>query len=73
MSNQYAPPLLALAPVPLARAGNRLGHEIEHPMASVILGGLVISTGLNLGPMPVSRPVRGTQISPRQIACLTKI
>ncbi len=39
-----------LALVPLAWAGNKPGHEIEHPMAIVILGGLVTSTVLNLGP-----------------------
>src|SRR5262249_58785651 len=41
-----------LALVPLAWAGNKPGHEIEHPMAIVILGGLVTSTVLNLGLMP---------------------
>jgi CzcA family heavy metal efflux pump len=41
-----------LALVPLAWAGNKPGHEIEHPMAIVILGGLVTSTILNLGLMP---------------------
>jgi Cu/Ag efflux pump CusA len=42
-----------LALVPLAIAGNTAGHEIEHPMAIVILGGLVSSTLLNLFAMPV--------------------
>lgn len=37
-----------LALVPLVVAGNRPGNEIEHPMAVVILGGLVTSTLLNL-------------------------
>lgn len=37
-----------LALVPLAIAGSIPGHEIEHPMAIVILGGLVTSTLLNL-------------------------
>jgi Cu/Ag efflux pump CusA len=37
-----------LALVPLVIAGNIPGHEIEHPMAIVILGGLVTSTLLNL-------------------------
>ena len=37
-----------LALVPLAIAGDIPGHEIEHPMAVVILGGLVTSTLLNL-------------------------
>jgi len=42
----------ALALVPIALGGNRPGHEIEHPMAVVILGGLVTSTALNLFLMP---------------------
>ncbi len=37
-----------LALIPLAVWGDRPGHEIEHPMAIVILGGLVTSTILNL-------------------------
>jgi CzcA family heavy metal efflux pump len=41
-----------LALVPLAIAGNIPGHEIEHPMAIVILGGLVTSTVLNLFVVP---------------------
>jgi Cu/Ag efflux pump CusA len=41
-----------LALVPLAWTGNKPGHEIEHPLAVVILGGLVTSTILNLGLMP---------------------
>src|SRR5439155_17270953 len=41
-----------LALVPLAISGNKPGHEIEHPMAVVILGGLVTSTVLNLFLMP---------------------
>jgi Cu/Ag efflux pump CusA len=41
-----------LAIVPLAYAGNIPGHEIEHPMAIVILGGLVTSTLLNLFIIP---------------------
>jgi CzcA family heavy metal efflux pump len=41
-----------LALVPLALAGNKPGHEIEHPMATVILGGLITSTVLNLFLMP---------------------
>jgi CzcA family heavy metal efflux pump len=41
-----------LAVVPLVVAGNLPGHEIEHPMAVVILGGLVTSTLLNLFIMP---------------------
>jgi Cu/Ag efflux pump CusA len=37
-----------LALVPLVVSGNLPGHEIEHPMAVVIIGGLVTSTLLNL-------------------------
>src|ERR687898_1463090 len=36
-----------LALVPLVAAGSIPGHEIEHPMAIVILGGLVTATLLN--------------------------
>jgi CzcA family heavy metal efflux pump len=42
----------ALALVPLVVAGTIPGHEIEHPMAVVILGGLVTSTLLNLFVVP---------------------
>ncbi len=42
----------ALALLPIAAGGNKPGHEIEHPMAVVILGGLVTSTVLNLFLMP---------------------
>lgn len=41
-----------LALLPLIIKGNIPGHEIEHPMAVVILGGLVTSTVLNLFLMP---------------------
>jgi Cu/Ag efflux pump CusA len=41
-----------LALVPLVAAGDIPGHEIEHPMAVVILGGLVTSTLLNLFIVP---------------------
>ena len=42
----------ALALVPLAAAGSIPGHEIEHPMAVVILGGLITATLLNLFVLP---------------------
>jgi CzcA family heavy metal efflux pump len=42
----------ALALVPLAVAGDLPGHEIEYPMAVVILGGLVTATMLNLFIVP---------------------
>jgi Cu/Ag efflux pump CusA len=41
-----------LALVPLVVLGEIPGHEIEHPMAVVILGGLVTSTVLNLLVLP---------------------
>ncbi|HET7168014.1 MAG TPA: efflux RND transporter permease subunit [Candidatus Limnocylindrales bacterium] len=41
-----------LALVPLVIAGDLPGHEIEHPLAIVILGGLVTSTLLNLFVVP---------------------
>lgn len=52
-----------LALVPIALGGNKPGHEIEHPLAVVILGGLVTSTLLNLFLMPAlylrfARPIR---------------
>jgi CzcA family heavy metal efflux pump len=43
----------ALALLPLVIAGNIPGHEIEFPMAVVILGGLISSTLLNLVLLPV--------------------
>ena len=41
-----------LALVPLVVLGERPGHEIEHPLAVVILGGLLTSTLLNLFVLP---------------------
>jgi CzcA family heavy metal efflux pump len=41
-----------LALVPLVVSGNLPGHEIEFPMAVVILGGLITSTVLNLFLLP---------------------
>ena len=41
-----------LALLPIAFAGDKPGHEIEHPMAVVILGGLATSTVLNLFLLP---------------------
>ena len=38
--------------VPLAVAGSIPGHGIEHPMAVVVLPGLVTSTLLNLFVLP---------------------
>ena len=42
----------ALALVPIVLSGDQPGHEIEHPMAVVILGGLISSTLLNLALLP---------------------
>lgn len=42
----------ALALVPIVLGGARAGYEIEHPLAVVILGGLVTSTLLNLFVVP---------------------
>ena len=42
----------ALALLPVVLAGSTAGHEIEHPMAVVILGGLFTSTLLNLMLLP---------------------
>ena len=41
-----------LALMPLVVSGTRAGQEIEHPMAVVIVGGLLSSTALNLLIMP---------------------
>jgi Cu/Ag efflux pump CusA len=41
-----------LALVPLVLFGQRPGHEIEHPLAVVVLGGLATSTLLNLLVLP---------------------
>jgi Cu/Ag efflux pump CusA len=43
----------ALALLPIIAGGNKPGHEIEHPMAVVILGGLTTSTILNLFILPL--------------------
>ncbi len=42
----------ALALLPLVIYGNKPGHEIEYPLAVVIVGGLVTSTILNLFLLP---------------------
>ncbi len=53
-----------LALVPLVVAGHKPGHEIEHPMAVVILGGLVSSTLMNLIIMPALYARYGAAPSP---------
>jgi len=54
----------ALALLPLVVAGQRPGHEVEHPMAVVILGGLVTSTALNLLVLPALYLRFGAATSP---------
>ena len=53
-----------LALVPLVVLGQRPGHEIEHPLAVVILGGLVTSTLLNLFVVPSLYLRFGRRLSP---------
>ncbi|MEW5956924.1 MAG: efflux RND transporter permease subunit [Chloroflexota bacterium] len=53
-----------LALVPLVIAGNLPGHEIEYPMAIVILGGLVTSTLVNLFIVPALYLVFGKRSLP---------
>jgi Cu/Ag efflux pump CusA len=57
-----------LALLPIVVGGNRPGHEIEHPMAVVILGGLVTSTLLNLFLMPALYLRYGSRKSNRESA-----
>jgi CzcA family heavy metal efflux pump len=55
-----------LALVPIILGGDRSGHEIEHPMAVVILGGLFTSTILNLFLLPAIFMRYGAPKSARQ-------
>ena len=55
-----------LALIPIVIGGNIPGHEIEYPMAFVILGGLVTATLLNLLVIPtfyfaLMKPVEGEE------------
>ena len=43
----------ALALIPLALRGSEAGNEIQAPMATVILGGLITSTVLNVFVVPI--------------------
>jgi Cu/Ag efflux pump CusA len=59
----------ALALVPLAIAGQIPGNEIQHPMAIVILGGLITSTLLTLFVLPslylrFGKPDRSVKVEP---------
>ena len=53
-----------LALLPLLIAGNIPGHEIEHPMAVVIVGGLVSSTLLVLFVLPALYLRAGAKLTP---------
>lgn len=55
----------ALALVPLALAKGEIGSELQHPIAVVILGGLVTSTLLNLIVIPVGFSMLGGKRPPR--------
>ncbi len=57
-----------LAIVPLIVTGNLPGHEIEHPMAIVIVGGLVSSTILTLLVLPAIYGFRSAQRRSRSTA-----
>ena len=52
----------ALALVPLAFAKGEIGSELQHPIAVVILGGLVTSTFLNLFIVPIGFAILGGDI-----------
>jgi CzcA family heavy metal efflux pump len=58
----------ALALLPLAVSGNKPGHEIEYPLAVVILGGLVTSTVLNLFLLPPLYLAFGPRLEARENA-----
>jgi Cu/Ag efflux pump CusA len=53
-----------LALIPLVLAGDIPGHEIEHPMAIVVLGGLITSTLVNLFVVPALYLVYGKRNLP---------
>jgi Cu/Ag efflux pump CusA len=53
-----------LALLPLVLGGNKPGHEIEYPLAVVIVGGLVSSTLLNLFLLPPLYRVLGRDRRP---------
>lgn len=55
----------ALALLPLVVRGNLPGHEIEYPMAIVIIGGLVSSTFLTLFLLPVLYQWCGWRLLPQ--------
>ena len=52
-------PVPPLALIPLVLARGEIGGELQHPLAVVILGGLVSSTLLNLAVIPVGLALFG--------------
>jgi Cu/Ag efflux pump CusA len=58
----------SLAIVPLIVGGSIPGHEIEHPMAIVIIGGLITSTLVNLFIVPSLYLRFGGEVRPRRRA-----
>jgi multidrug efflux pump subunit AcrB len=57
-----------LAVVPLIVLGDRPGHEVEYPMAWVIVGGILTSTLLNLFVVPsLYLRFRGRRPGPAQL------
>jgi Cu/Ag efflux pump CusA len=63
----------ALALLPLVIAGNRPGHEIEYPMALVIVGGLLTSTLMNLLLVPTIYRAVGQVPTPRNTTNAVKL
>jgi Cu/Ag efflux pump CusA len=63
----------AFALAPLLIAGNIPGHEIEHPMAMVILGGIISATLVNLFVVPslYLRFAKGAAVTQRLQAAST--
>jgi Cu/Ag efflux pump CusA len=57
----------ALAVLPLVIAGTLPGHEIEHPMAIAILGGLVTATLINLFIVPALYLRFGSSPAPARV------
>ena len=58
----------ALALLPLVWAGDRIGSELQHPIAVVMLGGLVSSTLLNLFVIPAAYSLWGGTPESRPLA-----
>ena len=66
LGSMYAMVAAGLALIPLALGGEKPGNEIQTPMATVILGGLLTSMFLNMIVVPAlylrfGRPVRSQE------------